>query len=270
MFKEKRNKWALAGLILAAAGGVFWVTHLYHPGPMWVNDDFEDGVDPVWMWEIAHEGQAQVVADPTNPTNQVIYFKIKRDDPNVKKSKRVEIKLGTVKMGSSWRYAFSALLPEDYALDQSSENLAQWHEMPDFILGEFWRSPPLKIMTRDGRWILNRKVSDLKVNRFIGLKSKAIHTEFDIDLGPAENMKWVRWEFHVKWSHRDDGRLLVFRDGVEVHNVSGPTTYNDWKGPYFKIGMYKPDWTVYPERSVLEMRDVYYDDILAEPIEDMP
>ncbi|MEM6601722.1 MAG: polysaccharide lyase [Verrucomicrobiota bacterium] len=253
--------------LVLGAGGLFWVTSLYQPGPFEVYDDFEDGADPAWMWEIAHAGQSAIVNDPAGADNRVIYFKIRTDDPIVKKSKRVELKIGTVKMGDSYAYGFKAYLPEDYEAEESSENISQWHGMPDFALLETWRSPPLKIMTRNGRWILSQKVSDLKINKFrFGKGSREVHTEQD--LGPAENGKWVSWEFKVRWSYGEDGRLIVLRDGAEVFRYRGMTSYNDWKGPYFKIGMYKPDWTVYPDRSRLTVRDIYFDDIFAKKMDD--
>lgn len=257
----------IALFCLLGAGVTFWVTSLYQPGPFEVRDDFEDGADPAWMWEIAHEGQSAITDDPAGGDNKVIYFKIRTDDPIVKKSKRVELKIGTVRMGDSYAYGFKAYLPDDYEHEESSENISQWHGMPDFALLETWRSPPLKIMTRNGRWILSQKVSDLKINKFrFGNGSKEVHTEQD--LGPAENSKWVAWEFKVKWSYGEDGRLIVLRDGKEVFRYRGMTSYNDWKGPYFKIGMYKPDWTVHPDRSGLTVRDIYFDDIFAEKMDD--
>jgi hypothetical protein len=259
------KKLIIVFLVLVGAGFLFWVSSLYQPGPFEVRDDFENGSDPAWVWEIAHEGQSAMLEDPAGGNNQVAYFKIRKDDPIVKKSKRVEIKLGTVPMGSSYAYGFKAYLPENYQVEESSENIAQWHGMPDFALLETWRSPPLKIMTRNGRWILSQKVSDLKINKFrFGKGSQEVHTEQD--LGPAENGKWTSFTFKVKWSYRDDGRLIVLRDGKELFRYRGATSYNDWKGPYFKIGMYKPDWTVHPERSKLEERDIYFDDIFAEKI----
>jgi len=261
------KKWQVLAVAALVAFSGFYISSIYRPGPVEVDDDFEDGADPAWMWEIAHEGQAQIVPDPASGDNQVIYFKIRTDDPIVKKSKRVEVKLGTVGLGTTYRYRFDAYLPEDYEVEASSENLAQWHGMPDFALLETWRSPPLKIMTRNGKWILSQKVSDRKVNKSMLGEGKAHHEHTEYDLGPAENGVWVTWEFLIHWSYRDDGRLHVLRDGKEVLRYRGATSYNDWKGPYFKIGMYKPDWTVHPERSRLTMRDVYYDNIFIEEID---
>jgi len=255
----------LAGTFVAA-GLVFYITSIHRPGPVEVHDDFEDGPDPAWKWEIALDRQAQIVDDPSGAENKVIYFNIRRDDPIVKKSKRVEVKLGTVGIGSAYRYRFSAYLPEDYAVESQSENLAQWHGMPDFALLEYWRSPPLKIMTQNGRWILSQKVSDLKVNRTLWADQDTV-THTVTDLGPAEPGVWVDWDFQILWSLGDDGRIRISRDGKEIFRHRGLNTYNDWKGPYFKIGMYKPGWTVDPQGSKLDVRDVYYDDIIVEKME---
>jgi hypothetical protein len=168
--------------------------------------------------------------------------------------------LGCVGLGEAYRYAFETCLPNDYLKDASGDNIAQWHDLPDFLLGESWRSPSLKLMIRDGRWLLSHRWSSAKVNRFLW-ERKARDSGEEVDLGPAENGKWVRWEFRVFWAWDAHGRLQILRDGHSVYRKQEPTAYRDWRGPYFKIGMYKPDWSASNGVSSVNERHIYFDNL---------
>jgi len=67
--------------------------------------------------------------------------------------------------------------------------------------------------------------------------------------------------FHVKWSHKSDGILQVWKDGQLIVDKKGPNTYNDQVGPYFKIGVYKPDWKENPQASNTDKRVLYFDQV---------
>ena len=55
------------------------------------------------------------------------------------------------------------------------------------------------------------------------------------------NMKSIlsRYLVHVKWSNQNDGILEIWKDGEKVVDQKGPNTFNDAKGPYFRMGIYK-------------------------------
>jgi len=55
-------------------------------------------------------------------------------------------------------------------------------------------------------------------------------------VGNIEKGKWTDWVFHIKWSHKPDGLLEVWKDGKLVVRKTGPNTYNDEKGPFLKMG----------------------------------
>jgi hypothetical protein len=200
------------------------------------------------------------VADPVNPGNRVAEFVLRGDSPVVHDVRRVEVKLGCVGLGEAYRYAFAAFLPAEYPVEASFDNIAQWHDMPDFLLGESWRSPSLKLMVRNGRWIFSHRWSAAKVNRFLWEREGRGQRE-ECDLGAVENGKWVRWEFDILWAWNEQGRLRITRDGREVLRQQGPTAYRDWRGPYFKIGMYKPQWTQKTANSSVQERRICYDNI---------
>jgi hypothetical protein len=225
-----------------------------------IQDDFEKGFSAVWSWETPRQNAARILTDPRRPGNHVAGFFLSQSDPLVHHAKRVEMALGCVGLQQAYRYAFDTCLPNDYPADASADNIAQWHDMPDFLLGESWRSPSLKLMVRGGRWILSHRWSPAKVSRFFWEK-QARDTGEEVDLGPAENGQWVRWEFRVLWAWDARGRLQILRDGHGLYSKQVPTAYRDWRGPYFKIGMYKPDWSVNPGVSSVSERHIYFDNI---------
>ena len=252
---------AIAGcaILLAAAAGVYFAA-FYRSGPVEIQDDFENGFSPVWGWETPHPDAARILEDPLRSDNHVAVFFLNRNDPLVHHAKRVEMELGCVGLGEAYRYAFETFLPNDYPPDPSEDNIAQWHDMPDFLLGESWRSPSLKLMMRDGRWYLSHRWSSAKVNRFLGEK-RARDAGEEIDLGHAENGMWVHWEFRVLWAWDDRGRLQILRNGQSIYQKQMPTAYRDWRGPYFKMGMYKPDWSGNPVMSSVNERHIYFDNV---------
>ena len=64
--------------------------------------------------------------------------------------------------------------------------------------------------------------------------------------GFLELGKWVDWEFRVRWSHGPDGQLDIWKDGEHIVVRTGPNTYNDFFAPFFKFGIYIPEWSASP------------------------
>lgn len=56
--------------------------------------------------------------------------------------------------------------------------------------------------------------------------------------------------YHIKFSHKSDGKLEVWKNGIKVINYKGPNSYNDKYFPYFKAGIYKRKWYKISKRVV--------------------
>ncbi|OWY64767.1 hypothetical protein B7486_45510 [cyanobacterium TDX16] len=215
--------------------------------------DFESGYSE-WGTEFHYEYSAQLVNSPVRAGKQAVKFLLKKEDTRIDGVKRAELRLGEVPPDSEIWYGFSVFLPSDYQQDPSSEIIAQWHDLPDKNLGETWKSPALSLSTKDGRFILNRKWDSKRVTVVPEGKET-------IDLGLYQTGKWTDFVFHVKWSSNSNGRLKVWQDGKLVVRRNGPNNYNDARGPYLKIGIYKGDWKNYPDKSTVSERELYYDEV---------
>ncbi|AFY86261.1 polysaccharide lyase [Chroococcidiopsis thermalis] len=215
--------------------------------------DFESGYSE-WGTELCCNYSAEIVNSPIRAGNQAIKFTLKKEDARLYGVKRAELKLGEVPPDSEIWYGFSVFLPSDYQQDPSSEIIAQWHDLPDKNLGEKWKSPALSLSTKDGKFILNRKWDSKRVT--VVPEGKEV-----VDLGLYQTGKWTDFVFRVKWSSGSNGRLEVWQDGKLVVSRNGPNNYNDARGPYLKIGIYKGDWKNYPDKSTISERELYFDEV---------
>lgn len=220
--------------------------------------DFESGFDTGWAKELCCKHSAQIVNSPSG-VGHAVKFTLNRTDPDINNSKRSELKLDRVPRSSERIYRFRSFLPDNYATDSSMEIVAQWHETPDFELGETYRSPPLYLKTDNGRWVLSRRWDPNKLTR----NNTPAGTE-TIDLGPYQKGVWTNWSFRVRWSYESNGLVQVWKNGKQVFRKTGPNTYNDEIGTYFKMGIYKPDWKSRPQESQTTQRVIYFDRVRVE------
>ncbi|BAC92206.1 polysaccharide lyase [Gloeobacter violaceus] len=197
---------------------------------------------------------------PVRAGRYAAQFNLRKSDPDVSSSRRAELRLGTVKADSSRWYAFSVYLPVDWETDEDSYDIiAQWHDSPDFDLGETWRSPALNLQVAAGNWKINRRWDPNPVT-YDNTPGPGGGTE-SIGLGPYSKGVWTDWVLHVNWSYEDNGVLEVWKNGVLVLAREGPNTYNDQTGPYLKLGIYKPDWKYDPAESTTSSRTLYIDEV---------
>jgi len=80
------------------------------------------------------------------------------------------------------------------------------------------------------------------------------------DLGAYERGRWTDWVVHVKWSYGKEGVLEIFKDGRLVVDQRGPNAFNDAKGPYFKMGLYKGWRRAEMASDVVSRRVLYHDE----------
>lgn len=188
-----------------------------------------------------------------------VKFELRRNDKDVQNSKRSELAGHLEKAaGDNW-YRFKIFIPDDWKTDPNSfEIITQWHAYPDFEQGENWRSPPLSMAIKGEKIYIQTQWDSKEVTVNNNPEGKSILWE-----GRLNDLrgKWVDWTFHVKWSYLQDGIVEVWKDQEKILSRKGANSYNDEKGVYLKIGIYKPDWKYSPQKSIVDSRIIYFDDI---------
>jgi len=216
--------------------------------------DFESNSSRGWAEDLCCDHSFDIVADPVRGGQAAARLHLRRDDPRVEQGMRAELKrYGLFPMKRERWYGYSLFVPSDYQADDiSPEIVTQWHDIPDFHLGETWRPPALSLVMSNGNWTIEQiwESSDPSVSEKSARAS--------IPLGAVETGRWHDWVFHLKWSPEADGLLEVWHDGRPVVSKTGPNTYDDAIAPFFKLGIYKLRWN---EESAIEQRTLYVDEV---------
>jgi len=166
----------------------------------------------------------------------------------------------TISIGKEYWYGFSVFLPQDHVPDNIWELVAQWHGRPDFDLGEDWRNPCMALRPQsDGNWHVSL-IWDSKANTFES-GERVYDGSRNWTVGPYARGEWTDWVFHVKWSYEDDGLLEIWQNDILIITRNGPNCFNDAKGPYFKMGIYKGWKDRYDPVGIVAERTLYHDEV---------
>ena len=215
--------------------------------------DFEDQRLTGWR---SSGNQPTVVQDRTRAGNGAMRTSLDRTKDRY--PDRTEVMGPQAQIGKEYWYGFSILLPTEYIPDGIWEIVAQWQGIPDSDLGEKWRNPLLALSTTSGRWSWVSRW-DAKRNTFeTGRREYGGIQEYD--LGPYETGVWTDWVVQVKWSYGSDGFLKVWKNGSAVIDQAGPNAFNDAKGPFFKMGLYKGWGNPDKASDVVNSRLLYHDE----------
>ena len=254
--------------LLLLAHFAYGLAHRFYnapsPGDLTFNSDFESGDVSVWkekgMLQLCCDDSLAVVTSPVRQGRYAAQFTLRRSDPIVKGSKRAEIRTKAARMGGEYWYAFSVFLPADWIVDQVPVTVAQWHAVPDYWLGEASAPPPLRVVAQNGEWMLANIWDSKRVGRtwfgVLAPDGTALKP-----IGPLDRGRWTDWVFHIRWSYRDDGLLEVWKNREPFFQRSGPNTYNDALAPYFKVGIYVPQWMAQPPLTPIDRHTIHFDEI---------
>jgi len=72
--------------------------------------------------------------------------------------------------------------------------------------------------------------------------------------------QWYQFVFHYIWDGGSAGLCEIWRDGVKIQTINGPTLHTSMY-PNWKIGIYKSGYTVHPGRSTAAVRTFFIDNI---------
>lgn len=218
------------------------------------NDDESLG-DP-WVEETCRADAIVISSAFSRAGGNSAKFNFKKTDPiNYNGYVRAELHLGAMEEKHMW-FGWSTYLPTDFVTDPMAEIIAQWHEIPDFHLGENWRSPPIGFGIENGRHYLKVMWAAAAVNT-----NNSKDGERRVDLGLVTKGAWVDWAFHINLSYGPYGIIEIFKNKTKIYTLHGPNSFNDVHNPYFKIGIYKWAWNGWAEYSPESERTLYHDEV---------
>jgi hypothetical protein len=221
-------------------------------------DDFAAGNLEGWRRhgdvQLCCAHSAVFVNSERKPGSLALQFSLHGDDPDVKGSKRAELRLKAVPFGQDRWYLASLRVRTDWEEASEPATVLQWHAVDDKILGEVSRSPPLRLLIQDHEWVIvsrwdSRPLTGVPIPRG-ALVGEQVLWRGALDVGVS-----IDWLFRVRWSYGSDGIVVAWRNGIRIACYEGPNAYNDLMGPYLKVGIYVPSWKIQTNRDVTH-RDV--------------
>jgi hypothetical protein len=218
---------------------------------------FEDASDfDKWTKETCRSGSLCISTEVARKGKSSARFEFtKADVTDYNGYVRSELRLTSETDNERW-YGFSNYLTGDFVADPLAEKIAQWHEVPDWNLGEGWRSPPISLGVENDRYYVQILWAAAAVNT-----NDTRDGDKKVDLGAADKNKWNDWVFHIKFSYREDGILEIWKNKEKIFSYYGPNSFNDTHFPYFKIGIYKWGWKGWAEYSPEDKRVLFYDEV---------
>lgn len=185
---------------------------------------------------------------------------LRPDDPDVKGSKRAEIRLPASHFDTPVWYRARLYIAPDWPTAEDPVTLLQWHAVPDKILREGNRAPPLRLLEFQDEtlFIINWDSAPRTFKRFdlFGEKGGEILWQ-----APTAKGEWQDWVFRVEWGRGTPGRVTAWKNGERLADYRGRTGYNDMLAPYLKAGIYVPRWKGKDVASEAKPLQLFLDDI---------
>lgn len=228
----------------------------YPKAPFTTSAPWGNTMDSVgWEKEVVRNDQIRMVWSPSYKGRPSIEFNLhKTDSPAVRAEIRQTTQPG--EPDEMW-IGYAEYLPSAYWSSSDAHNsvIGQLHEIPDWHLGENWRSPPIMKKIVNGRYYFNIMWAADSVNT-----NATKDGEVTLDRGPILMDQWVKWVIQVKFSPTNTGILRVWKNGeLIVDRPNMPNCFADKYYPYFKIGFYGNAWCCAPWRATIPVveRKVY-------------
>jgi hypothetical protein len=268
--------------------GHYWV-NMPRDGELPFYDSIADGNLRAWsgfdMRHLCCSHSAQVLDPPDRSNGLALRFTLNHDDPDVKGSRRAELRLHAAEFGRTYEYKVGSFVPGEWVGDPVPVTVVQWHNVPELWSGESGLGPLLKVpgvapmlkfVGLESLLAPGVQGSVLSVNVegdewVVGLEwgrgpswldhKGDIHTA-TLWHGKLDRNRWVNWDFRVKWSYEGDGAIDILKDNDPIVRYEGPTSYVGTLAPYLKIGLYVPAWKVFPDSPTeTNRRQIWFRDI---------
>lgn len=224
-----------------------------------IEESFENKISPLWKNAINDNTDQrrnmtvlQMTKIPQSPiqfsneTAREGEYSLEMTVPHQLGQFRSEIAFNAVPMNSEYWYGFSIFIPKNWQFDDQGNILAQWHARMnvDREQGDGTGQPPVALSVQGKSWAVR-----LHYNTSGPSFSGVGKGNQQFDGGVIDTAKWTDFVVHVKWAYTIDGFLQVWKNGVKIVDYNGPTSYVNKVAPYFKIGIYHPNWKVFKKQE---------------------
>jgi hypothetical protein len=247
-------------------------------------DGFDGSLSPKWAfetpgktWSLSYSSKIKCEGSHSGR------FELRNTDPLVNDSKRCELTLyspsdGIAKQLEEHWYGISFFLPaegtEEWGIGKNeAEIITQWHNAPD--KSEEWTMPPLSlhVRTQYTGYVLALCSDPGKLTTDAIMKARGYPHIYELPGTDwaADRGKWVKFVFHIKWGWLSEHNPIievwkktdeVDAGYIKVLTIAEPNCMNDQYGPYWKIGIYKPQWAESSYGgSKFAKRVLYVDDV---------
>ncbi len=218
-------------------------------------DGFETGDFRNWIMNTARPSSAVIVSDPVRDGNHAAKIKLAPGDISNGGNRAEIINYNFLPYKSEVYYAWSFMIPEDYQENNLWQMLCQFHNVPNWIIGETWdnctdRVPPVAMLYMNDR--ISLWVNSIRYNE-----------EMIADF-PATKGVWINIVWHIKWSLDDDAFVEILKDGEYITPFNGTDNkfyrenlYNK-VGNYLKIGLYR-------DNNITSTNTIYIDEFRIGP-----
>jgi len=197
--------------------------------------------------------------------NYALRTQLLSGDCSVASGNRSEIKTVPIEANAAYWYGFSIYVPAEntYPVTANNSNWnipVQWHDYPDFDIGEPYVSPSHAFEIINNTWYISIR-NDSRRNT---TSSPAVSNY--TSLGFVNRNQWTDWVVYINASYGKDGITTIWRNGYLVFNRTGGNAYNDSIGTYFKAGIYRgphasENQTYYHDSFRIINRTGSYDDV---------
>lgn len=155
-------------------------------------------------------------------------------DPNWKE--RSEIRdLNRLAFGQTYTISYSFMIEPGKANTASWLMISQLHQTED--AGESGFAPVFDVVLRGERLAIDVRASTEKIMT----KAPEIQKTIFLDSAAIVRGKWYDLTLTVKIDPFGHGLVDAWRDGVQIAHYQGAVGYNDARGPYWKMGIYRAE-----------------------------
>lgn len=260
-------------LMVGMLSMILVATPVWAAGVKFVDSGFETGEYESYGWVVSGN-KAQIVSAPEPICQGKHAVKIALDRYQNDTPFRTELML-TGKEGGELAYleyeqeywlGLSIFLPPNWKPDyKSTDIMAQLHGVPDLELGEGYRNPLMTLHVKGDKWYLTT-IRDSRNVTPTDPANKKYEEVGGLSLGEIKTGGWTNFVIHFVLSYQPgNGQIDVWKNDVKVvDNKKLGVGFNDKRGPYWKIGNYKPRWKpvlAWKDAKNIKRRIHYVDEI---------